>query len=962
MPLLRKSSVTRWFEARFAEPTPAQRTAWPLIEAGKNVLIVSPTGTGKTFAAFLSVLNQLALLHEAGGLRPGIYCIYVSPLRALSYDLEKNLNEPLREIYGDAPPIRVGLRSGDTTQSERQKQFLKPPHILLTTPESLALLLSQEKWLPHLSAVRWVIVDEIHSLAENKRGAHLSISLERLSALNVPPASCRAPASDPAGCRGHVQRIGLSATVAPLNEVAQFLVGTHRTCEIVDVSAAKKVDLRVYSPLGKNPYPPSGYTGERLIRELGRLVTENRTTLVFTNTRSGAEAAAFWLRQALPELANQIECHHASLDRDVRLEVEDRLKRGELRAVVCSTSLELGIDIGSIDLVVMLSTPKGVSRALQRTGRAGHNIHVTSRGLLMATNMNDLVECCATVLLARTRRLDPVRLPRAPLDVLAQHLVSLGCLRRWPRADAFALVRGAYPYRDLREDEFNDVLDFLAGGGKALRAQYTQVFGKIHLDDESFETKTGAVRRDLLQNMGVIPSEGVVAVRLKRRTLGFVEETFLSNLQPGDVFIIAGRPVKLERVGSMECFVADAKHATPTVPRWNANKMPLTNKVAEEIVKFRTEIRQRLETLNAIAPHLDPGGRATLSSARRATDSNPETVVGRPGRRAEDSAALPTGMGSAEAKHQAGTERHVQTSESLVPWIASRLDCGRTNAEIIARIHSAQHEISEIPTADFLLVEELLMSGAEESELVGESERKRVKQARQRFAQASRHYFFHTLVGRAANEALSRVVAQRLSRLRGGNAIATPDDYGFVLTVTPQQHFTSDELPALLNVEHFARDLDESLSRSHLLKHHFRNAAQTGMMVYRNYFGEQKSLRKLQWSAEVIFNVLAQYEPNHVLMREARRDAVHTYIDIDGALAFLASAATKPMRLRQVERVPPLSFALFATKIKEALLVEDPRATMERLFHLWWEKIEQDVPTRRPAGSQPEESADRRNA
>src|SRR5213075_1567315 len=201
-------------------------------------------------------------------------------------------------------------------------------------------------------------------------------------------------------------------------------------------------------------------TGERLIKELARLVQENRTTVIFTNTRSGAEAATFWLHRDLPELTRQIECHHASLDRDVRQEVEDRLKRGELRAVVCSTSLELGIDIGSVDLVVMLSTPKGVSKALQRTGRAGHNIHAVSRGLLMATNMNDLVECCATALLARSRQLDPIRLPIAPLDVLAQHLVSMGCIREWKRDEAFDLVRKAYPYRGLQLSEFSETLDY----------------------------------------------------------------------------------------------------------------------------------------------------------------------------------------------------------------------------------------------------------------------------------------------------------------------------------------------------------------------------------------------------------------------------------------------------------------------------------------------------------------------
>jgi ATP-dependent helicase Lhr and Lhr-like helicase len=366
-----------------------------------------------------------------------------------------------------------------------------------------------------------------------------------------------------------------------------------------------------------------------------------------------------------------------------------------------------------------------------------------------------------------------------------------------------------------------------------------------------------------------------------------IEEIFVRNLKPGDIFIIAGRPVRLERIGMMECFVTRADSAVPTVPRWNANKMPLTNKVAEEIVAFRSELRARLESS---ADDLD-------------------------------------------------------AASDLIQWISRRLECGEANALIILQMYVAQHRLSEIPTADFLLVENLLSQPMEVAGALSETESKRAKQARMRWMAASaRHYFFHCLIGRAANEGLSRVFALRLSRLRGGNAVATPDDYGFVLTVTPQQVFTVDELPMLLSPEDFARDLNESLSRSDLLKYHFRNAAQTGMMVYRNFFGEQKSVRKLQWSSEVIFNVLQQYEPDHVLLREARRDAVHTYIDIEGAQAYLESAARKPMRLHTVDRVPPLSFAMYATKIKEALLVEDPRETMERLFHLWWSKIETAKP------------------
>ncbi len=903
------SPVAAWFGRKFGAPTPAQSAAWPLIEAGRNVLVVSPTGTGKTFAAFFQVLDQLAREHAAGTLRDGVHCLYLSPLRALGHDLEKNLAGPLREIYGDAPPIRVGLRSGDTGPNERARQFAAPPHLLLTTPESLAVMLSQPKWTPVLAKVRWVIIDEIHALAENKRGVHLSLSLERLDALKTAGAV-------------PLRRIGLSATVAPLDQVAQFLVGTEGRCEVLDISAAKRLDIRLYTPLQKDPYPLAGFSGVRMIRALAKLVLKFRTTLVFTNTRSGAESATFRLKEALPDLAGQIECHHGSLDRDLRLDVEDRLKRGELRAVVCSTSLEMGIDIGSIDLVVMLSTPKGVSKALQRTGRAGHSIHELSRGLLMATNVNDLVECCATARLARRGHLDALRFPEAPLDVLAQHLMSMGCLGETMCDDAFRLVRRAWPYRALARAEFDAVLDYLAGGGKSLRRQYEDVFGKIVLDEGRgvFEARPGAVRRDFLQNVGTIPGDGVVHVMLRSSSLGTVEEGFINGLRPGDVFMLGGRALRLERVGMMQAWVQRADGATPTIPRWGANKMPLSNRVGREIVAFRGELRARLEAID------------------------------------------------------------FNRSPSLIPWIAGRLECEEPNAAVIFRIHAAQHLCSEIPTAGRFVVEELVGDPEPPTEPASRPARAAKPEGRTARGRAdtlplpltasrppaarigpapsppvappsrTRRYFFHSLVGRAANDALARVVASRISRLRGGNAVATPDDYGFVLAVSEEQRLTAADLPGLFAPEGFADELDRSLDRSALLKHHFRNAAQTGLMVYRNHFGEAKSVRKLQWSTEVIFNVLSEHEPDHVLLREARRDAVHSFLDAGGAIAFLEGlrSASVPIALRTVTQVPPLSFGMYATQIKEALLVEDPRETLERLYRHWWTKIEGDVPGAEP--------------
>ncbi|MFM7101407.1 MAG: DEAD/DEAH box helicase [Verrucomicrobiota bacterium] len=900
-----ESAVTRWFQGRFPAPTPVQAAAAPVVESGRNVLLVSPTGTGKTLAAFLGILHQLALEAGQGGMPAGIQALYVSPLRALNYDLRKNLAGPLAEIFPAGEVIRVGLRTGDTPPAERQRQFQSPPHLLLTTPESLCVLLSQSRWIPSLASIRWVVVDEVHALAGNKRGSHLSLALERLEALRPPGRA--------------LQRIGLSATVAPVEAMAGFLAGTGRACEVAEVATARRIDLDVYSPLKRDPYPPAGFSGVRLIRELGRLVRQHRTTLVFTNTRSGAESATHWLKTEIPELAGQIECHHASLDRDLRLDVEDRLKAGQLRAVVCSTSLELGIDIGQVDLVVMLGTPKGVSRALQRAGRSGHRIHLTSRGLLMATNPHDLVECCATARLARRRHLDAIRIPEAPLDVLAQQLIGMGCLGPIPRDEAWTRVRQAWPYRHLPRADFDAVLEYLAGGGRSLQARYSDLFGRIHLDSHGWETRAGPTRRDFLENIGSIASDEAVPVVLNARPVGTVEEGFLRQVQPGDVFLLGGRPLRVEKMTGTECRVVAAPGAVPTIPRWGANKFPLSNRVAAEIRDFRRELRGRLAT----------------------TPGSPE----------------------------------------LLRWIESRLDCGPHNAAVILRVHAAQQAVSEIPTADFLLVEEFLefpepappggpphpakhrppaRPAADESPEPGGQlafgpllfpRRPAARQPRpsavvpvkagETAGPVRVHYFFHALVGRAANDALSRVVALRLSRAVGGNAIATADDYGFVLTVAPEQVLKGEDLARLLAPEGFEADLLAAVERSSLLEYHFRQAAQSGQMIQRTHFGERKAARKMQWSAEVIFQVLSRHEPGHVLLRQARQDALTTFLDAPEAAHYLAELkhAGFPIRFRRVGRVPPLSFVMYASRIREVLEVEDPQATLERLFARWWEPL-----------------------
>src|ERR1700730_17126722 len=597
--------------------------------------------------------------------------------------------------------VSIHLRTGDTTQTQRAKFRKEGATFLVTTPESLAVMLAQENYVQHLRHCQFVIVDELHSFAGNKRGVDLTISLERLHDLGRDGSLRR---SEPEWQRTSqrdvptICRIGHPATAAPLGALAQFLVGKDRSCHIAEAQVEKKSIVEVFSPIRRDPYPPAGYTGARLYAELADLIRRQQSVLVFTNVRSAAEQIGLRLKELLPELSDQIETHHASLDRSVRLEVEDRLKNGELRAVVCSTSLELGIDIGAVDLVVMVATPKGVSRAIQRIGRSGHSLNRNSHGVLVATNVSDLVEATVTAKLVREHTLDPIHIQEKPYDVVAQHVVGMAALAPIKIDKAFELIRRAYPFRELTREEFDRILQYLEGGGEALAKQYARQFGKIRIDNEVVALANPRIARDLLVNMGTIVSEGFVDVLLKRRRLGSVEENFVKQLNIGDLFVLAGRVVRLIDTGVNEAHVERADGHLPTVPRWNAAKMPLTSGLAHAVRKLRTDLAGQLQ------------------------------------------------------------DRH----EHAVEWLVENYDISIANAHAIVEQFRAQMNVSELPVENKLLIE--LYRDKEFS-----------------------HHFLHSLIGRSANDALSRIVAWRVKERIGGNALVTIDDYGFLLTVRPFQ-------------------------------------------------------------------------------------------------------------------------------------------------------------------------------
>ncbi|MCE4623723.1 MAG: ATP-dependent helicase [Caldisphaeraceae archaeon] len=595
--LMLRPYVARWFKDTFHSFTEPQRYAIPLIKQGKNVLISSPTGTGKTLSAFLAIIDDLYTLAEKDELQKKIYAIYISPLRALDNDMQKNLLKPLREIQErckkegiELPAIRVGLRTSDTPSNEKQKMLRDPPHIIITTPESLAISLSAPRFREKLSSVRWVIIDEIHELASSKRGAHLSLSLERLEYLVHQTTG------------SYMQRIGLSATISPLDEVARFLggymYGRPRDVEIIDARFTKPFDIRVITPNVDLIHGSAEEINNEIYGTIAKLVSSSKTTLIFTNTRSATERVSFKLKRLFSDKKaidlDEIEAHHSSLSRGLRLGVEQKLKNGLLRVVVSSTSLELGIDIGYIDLVLLLSSPKSVSRLLQRIGRAGHYINQTSKGRLIAVDRDDLIECTVLAKCALEREIDNVRIPMKPLDVMAQHIVGMSIDQKWDVDEAFELIRRSYNYHDLTKEEFMNVLYYLAGR-QGLEEE--KVYPKIWFDEANnvFGRKKGS-RMIYQLNTGTIPDESKVRVKTRDgKYVGNLEEGFVEILEVGDIFVLGGKTYKFLKSKGMEVIVESAEGKRPTVPQWFSEMLPLSFDSALRVGEFRENIAKLIE-------------------------------------------------------------------------------------------------------------------------------------------------------------------------------------------------------------------------------------------------------------------------------------------------------------------------------------------------------------------------------
>ena len=578
--------VKEWFFKKFEDFSLPQLYGVMEIHKNNNVLVSAPTGATKTLTSFLAILNELVMLDVNEVLEDKVYCVYNSPLKALSSDIRVNLVKPLEEIneiaekHGKKLNIRVGLRTGDTTPYERAKMAKKPPHILITTPESFAIVLTTPRFREYLREVRYCIIDEIHALADNKRGVHLSLSIERLKDLT----------------KQEFCRIGLSATVSPLDEIAKYLVGSKGKCKIVDVQFIKKMDLKVLSPVKDLIGTTYREQSDEMYSLIDKLVQEHKTTLIFTNTRAATERIVHTLKDRLPKKYNEnIGAHHGSLSKETRLKLEDRLRAGEMKVVVCSTSLELGLDIGSIDLVICLGSPKGVARFLQRAGRAGHQLDSTVKARIIVLDRDDLVECSVMLKSAIERKIDKVHIPRNSLDVLAQQIYGIAIADRISYNDLKKLVKGSYCFENLTKVDFDNVLDYLSGEFTKLEDRH--VYAKIFWDKENNEIgKRGKIARILyMTNIGTIPDETSVQVKVKDLVVGTIDEGFLERLKRGDVFVLGGQTYEFLFARGMTAQVNANVRRPPTIPSWFSEMLPLSFDLGLEISKFRRLMEEKFK-------------------------------------------------------------------------------------------------------------------------------------------------------------------------------------------------------------------------------------------------------------------------------------------------------------------------------------------------------------------------------
>jgi ATP-dependent helicase Lhr and Lhr-like helicase len=877
-------AVAAWFRRSFDAPTAAQRAAWPLIASRRATLVAAPTGSGKTLTAFLSALDELVRegLANGGVLPDATLVVYVSPLKALSNDIRLNLERPLEGIAGELArlglpgvEIRTAVRTGDTPQRERAALRLRAPHILVTTPESLYVLLGSESGRRMLASARSVMVDEIHALAGNKRGCHLALSLERLDAL----------------CGRRLLRIGLSATQKPIETVARFLVGmgtdadTPPACEIVDTGHARTRDLAIEVPPVPLEAVMANDVWERVYDRLADLAAQHRTTLVFVNTRRMAERIARHLTDRLG--ADAVAAHHGSLAREYRFDAEQRLKRGELRVLVATASLELGIDIGDVDLVCQIGSPRSIAGFLQRVGRSGHQVGGVPKGRLFATSRDDLIECTALLDCVRRGELDRLTVPEAPLDVLAQQIVAEAACEAWDEDALFALVRRALPWARLERAQFDAVLRMLAEG-------YTSRHGPravyLHRDavNRVLRGRRGA-RLVALTSGGTIPDNADYTVLLEPQGLqiGTVNEDFAVESLAGDVFQLGNASYRILRIEAGRMRVEDAHGQPPNIPFWIGEAPGRSDELSFAIGRLRSEVERQLLAGGPNAPTL------LLNESASGAGKQAEVV-----REAGLAVSCDSGL------HQGGDAPAAleRACRWLIDTIGIEEAAARQIAEYLAHAHAA---LTALPTHDTLVMERFFdESGG--TQLV-----------------------IHSPYGSRLNRAWGLALRKRFCRQFNFELQAAATEDAIILSLTGAHSFALEDVWRYLHANSAEHLLVQALLDAPLFGVRWRWNATTALALPRMTGGRKtppqiQRMRSEDLLAAVFPDQVACFEnlvgereiPRHPLVDQTLDDCLHDAMDTEGWLALLRRIEAGDVRLvtRELNAPSPLAAEILTAR------------------------------------------------
>jgi len=858
-------AVSAWFESAFDAPTPAQSRAWPAIRSRRDVLIAAPTGSGKTLAAFLAAIDDLAQRGVEGTLNDETHVVYVSPLKALSNDVRINLEAPIEGIRAQLArmelpdvEIRTAVRTGDTPQVERNAMRKRPPHIVVTTPESLYILLGSESGRAMLATTRTVIVDEIHALTPSKRGSHLSLSLARLDAL----------------CGQRPVRIGLSATQKPIEDVARFLC-SDRDCTIIDTGHQRARDLGI--EVTNVPLQPvmSNDAWGLVYDRISELIRQHRTTLIFANTRRTVERATRHLAERLGKEA--VAAHHGSLSKEKRLDAEQRLKAGKLRALVATASLELGIDIGDVDLVCQLGSPRSIAAFLQRAGRAGHAVNGVSKARLFPTTRDDLAECAALLDSVRRGELDTLVIPRAPLDVLAQQVVAEVACGERDEAELFEMFRGAYPYREVTREKFNEVLRMLADGystRRGTRSAYLHrdaVHGKLR-------ARRGA-RLTAITSGGAIPDTADYDVVLEPQALrvGSINEDFAVESLVGDIFQLGNQSYRILKVERGRVRVEDAQGAPPSIPFWLGEAPGRSDELSFAVSRLREEISQRLVDPSPSGESRHPRPRAPWW--REAPDE---------------------GSGLCEPSH--GAESSPPPGEGIdvaLAWLRDEVGVVESAAKQLAEYYQiARAELGLLPTRSTLAMERFFdESGG--TQLV-----------------------IHSPYGSRLNRAWGLALRKRFCRKFNFELQAAATEDAIVLSLSTGHSFPLEEVSHYLHSNTVRDVLTQALLDAPMFTTRWRWNASAALALPRFIGGAKVPPQIQRMKSEDLLatvfpdqvacaeNLVGERQiPDHPLVEQTLRDCLFDAMDLDGLTALLKKLESGEVRVVARDLTAPSSLS-----------------------------------------------------